>query len=114
MNLKEENDTIYFLHTVTKGRSDKSYGIQVAKLVKISPRLSIPPLLYWIHSEKKALPVSLGKAAPQKTKQQPESQLDFFSAVQPQSEQSKKLQNSWTQSIQTPSPPSRHLFWWKK
>ncbi len=92
VNLKEENDTIYFLHTVTKGRSDKSYGIQVAKLVNLPAEIIDTAFAVLDSFEKKALPVSLGKAAPHKTKQQPESQLDFFSAVQPQeSEQSKKL-----------------------
>ncbi len=35
VNLREQDNTIYFLHTVTRGKSDKSYGIQVAKLVNL-------------------------------------------------------------------------------
>jgi DNA mismatch repair protein MutS len=35
VNIKEENNDVYFLHTISKGISDKSYGIHVAKLVDL-------------------------------------------------------------------------------
>jgi len=99
VNLKEENETIYFLHTVTRGRSDKSYGIQVAKLVNL-PKEIIDTAFEVLNSfEAKALPVKLNdltnardleKVSEDKKKET--AQLDFFSAVQPQeSEQSKKI-----------------------
>ncbi|PIY18294.1 DNA mismatch repair protein MutS [Candidatus Dojkabacteria bacterium CG_4_10_14_3_um_filter_Dojkabacteria_WS6_41_9] len=97
VNLKEENETIYFLHTVTKGRSDKSYGIQVAKLVNL-PKEIIDTAFEVLESfEKKALSVEFKQENDNAPKQEnnkavKEGQLDFFSAVQPQeSEQSKKL-----------------------
>lgn len=97
VNLKEENDTIYFLHTVTRGRSDKSYGIQVAKLVNL-PREIIDTAFEVLNSfEAKALNVELqqNKEVPPKAEKKQAGQLDFFSAVQTvevESERSKKLQ----------------------
>lgn len=35
INLLEKEQTIYFLHTISRGISDKSYGIHVARLVKL-------------------------------------------------------------------------------
>jgi DNA mismatch repair protein MutS len=86
VNLKEENETIYFLHTVTKGRSDKSYGIQVAKLVNL-PKEIIDTAFEVLESfEKKALPVRFKELSNGKeVKNEKETaQLDFFSAAPPQ------------------------------
>lgn len=86
VNLKEENETIYFLHTVTKGRSDKSYGIQVAKLVNL-PKEIIDTAFEVLESfEKKALAVELKDESLEIRKVEVRenkgtAQLDFFSAV---------------------------------
>lgn len=101
VNLKEENETIYFLHTVTRGRSDKSYGIQVAKLVNL-PREIIDTAFEVLNSfEAKALNVELKQESKEDNAQKHESekgknagQLDFFGAVQTievESEKSQKI-----------------------
>lgn len=96
VNLKEENDTIYFLHTITRGRSDKSYGIQVAKLVNL-PKEIIDTAFEVLNSfETRALSVE-GKELtvprqPARSKETNDSQLDLFSTPRTiESEQSKRV-----------------------
>jgi DNA mismatch repair protein MutS len=84
VNLKEENNTIYFLHTVTKGKSDKSYGIQVAKLVNLPEQIINTAFEVLSSFEEKALPVKISQGsnahlAERKIKN--EQQLDFFAAT---------------------------------
>ncbi|MCC7304096.1 DNA mismatch repair protein MutS [bacterium] len=102
VNLKEENETIYFLHTVTKGRSDKSYGIQVAKLVNLPEEIISTAFEVLNSFEAKALPVSVNdkELKNYRNKGQEEirskaisntEQLDFFAVAETESEQSKKI-----------------------
>ena len=35
VNVLEKNDTVYFLHSISRGGTDKSYGIYIAKLVNL-------------------------------------------------------------------------------
>ena len=86
VNLKEENDTIYFLHTVTRGRSDKSYGIQVAKLVNLPAEIIDTAFEVLNSFESKALAVELKDEKKETEPKHPtvkrsEGQLDFFAAV---------------------------------
>jgi DNA mismatch repair protein MutS len=84
VNLKEENNSIYFLHTVTKGRSDKSYGIQVAKLVNLPAEIIDTAFKVLSSFEENALPVKIGEKngtpAPVEVKVKNTQQLDFFAA----------------------------------
>lgn len=95
VNLKEENETIYFLHTVTPGRSDKSYGIQVAKLVNLPKEIIDTAFAVLESFEKKALPVEIRQnKQSEPVTVEAKGQLDFFSTVQSievESETSKKI-----------------------
>lgn len=70
VNLKEQNNTIYFLHTVTRGKSDKSYGIQVARLVNLPDEIIDTAFTVLNSFEQQAPPV----APPKNT-----LQMDLFS-----------------------------------
>jgi DNA mismatch repair protein MutS len=74
VNLKEENNSIYFLHTVTPGKSDKSYGIQVAKLVNLPEEIIETAFKVLESFEENDMPNKIAEKRSRNT-----TQLDFFS-----------------------------------
>ena len=63
MKVKEWNDTIVFLHEVTPGAADRSYGIHVAKLAGLPRRWCIAPRKCWRRWRKAAKATSRWRAS---------------------------------------------------
>ncbi|WKZ30184.1 MAG: DNA mismatch repair protein MutS [Candidatus Dojkabacteria bacterium] len=75
VNIKEENNDVYFLHTISPGVSDKSYGIHVAKLVDLPGEI--------IKTAQKMLDRFEHERPVQQKNQPPADQLGMFSLQAP-------------------------------
>jgi len=74
--VKEWQDEIVFLHKVERGRADKSYGIQVAKLAGLpKPVIERARVLL---TEHEAMEQQLGHSTPA----EPAAQIDLFTALE--------------------------------